>query len=202
MRAPVLILSLFLAATVYGQPVTFGVKAGVPLGDAYSSDSFTKVGNSRWTVGPTVEVRLPARFAIGFDALYQPYDYQWNRNVGSASFSATGTASRWELPLYLKYRFSAADNRIQPFISGGVVAGVSRTSESYQCSGDPQLCGTPLTAKSDSSRWGSGVVASGGVEFHKFRLKFAPEVRYTHWGRGLLAPKSPDQVSLLLGIRF
>src|SRR5690348_6482319 len=65
MRIPVLIL--LGAAAVAAQPLTFGVKAGVPFIDPFGPN-----GESRpFSGGAFVEVRLPAGFAIEASAVYR-----------------------------------------------------------------------------------------------------------------------------------
>ena len=62
------LLSIFSSAAVFAQPVSFGVKAGLPLTDfidtvSGSRTTVTSVTN-RYIVGPTIELRLPFGFGV------------------------------------------------------------------------------------------------------------------------------------------
>jgi len=74
--------TLFLVATAlpcFGQPVEFGVKGGIPLTEAFETGSFFLIefgegatsATRRYTIGPTVETRLPHGFGVEFDVLYK-----------------------------------------------------------------------------------------------------------------------------------
>ena len=74
-------------------------------------------GTRRYTVGPTVELRLPFGLAAEFDALYKRfgYDRDWDLIGARATFRTTVNA--WEFPLQAKFRFEAPLN---PFLAGGI----------------------------------------------------------------------------------
>ena len=64
--------------------VSGGFKIGAPV-DRPATSSFvtgTILTESRWTGGPTAEFRLPARFAIGFEALYRNRQEDFGGIVG------------------------------------------------------------------------------------------------------------------------
>jgi hypothetical protein len=197
-----ILVFLFLTACVFAQPVSVGVKAGVPFNTAPDVVQGHSLDSRYWTIGPTVELRLPARFAISLDALYRTFDSSFQRNAGSAVFSHSTEAGHWEFPLYLKYRF--AEGPIQPFVSAGGALGYARTTGTAACIGDPLLCGSGGTqlAAVKSSTAGGGWLAGGGVEFRVSVFKIAPEVRYTRWDTGYLRNDGRNQAELLLGIRF
>jgi len=77
----------------------------------------------RWTVGPSIEVRLPFRFALEFNALYrtqrQNYSFSSPLSPANNSYLVTGgeRSSIWDFPLLLKYRFNLGP--LRPFVSGG-----------------------------------------------------------------------------------
>ena len=122
------LLSLFIlgAFSAFSQPVTFGVKAGVPLTDFLNAKQFapgtsieaaTSTTNP-YILGPTVELRLPANFSVEFDALFRHFRYQWALNLIGASSQTTATSNAWEFPLLLKYKLPGKVVRL--FIDGGV----------------------------------------------------------------------------------
>ncbi|MFN0104426.1 MAG: outer membrane beta-barrel protein [Bryobacteraceae bacterium] len=171
----------FLPA-MQAQPVGGGLKGGVPLSDAFrlSAEPVT-ADRPQWLAGPFIEFRLPARFAIEVDTLYEGlrFDYRFGR-PGLAEEISTTTASTWQLPLLLKYRFS--DNNVRPFLSGGVAAyrigGVTQSGE--------LITQLPSEIRSAINRVGNsfvngGGVVGGGVEFKAGPLRIAPEVRFTRW---------------------
>lgn len=66
-------LFLVAAASAPAQLFGFGIKAAMPLNDALSvkpSGAIAYLENThRYTIGPFVEFRLPARFSVEIDAL-------------------------------------------------------------------------------------------------------------------------------------
>lgn len=71
------------AAAAIAQPVSFGIKAGVPLTDLLDAESYNPgilfsqytSMTSPYIVGPTVEVGLPFGLAIEADALFRHLNY-------------------------------------------------------------------------------------------------------------------------------
>jgi hypothetical protein len=203
LRQAVIFSLVFIAvpAAAFGQLFSFGVKAGVPFGDPYSVPFRNlEVDRKYWTVGPTMEFGLPAGFSIGFDALYQPVSFRSFSGIPGASYSSRGEGSRWDFPLYLMYKFGP-NLPVRPFVSAGAVAGGSFHSVRTVCGGD--LCGGGSPSTDSLSEAGAGFVVGGGVEVKlPFRMRIAPEVRYTNWQAGLLASRRLNQTSLLVGFRF
>src|SRR6516164_11169187 len=121
----------FLAAvTAPAQRLSFGVKAGAPVTDAspYQYAPYSIVDTGRWTVGPTVELRIVAGLSFEFDALYRGFRRQGSDaftvipagvSQGQASsFTAAyltfqQNAKEWDFPLLLKYRFTSGP--LNPF---------------------------------------------------------------------------------------
>src|ERR1051326_4949237 len=99
---------LVFAGFASAQPFGAGLKVGVPATDAYKVFPFPRpgtvftAGQPRYTVGPYVELRLPAGMAVEVDGLYRNYDF----------------ASSWEFPVLLKHRISLP--LVKPFFDGGV----------------------------------------------------------------------------------
>jgi len=176
-------LSLFVfAGFAFAQPFGAGLKVGVPATDAYKVFPFPKPGTlftaeqPRYTVGPYVELRLPAGMAIEVDALYRNYDF------------LSAGASSWEFPVLLKHRISLP--LVKPFFDGGV--SFSQLSD--------------LSGLSVNHHSNYGIVVGGGVEFHLLLIKVSPEIRYTGWAfrnfdSDLLQTKR-NQLTVLFGIGF
>lgn len=200
------------AFSAFSQPVTFGVKGGVPLTDLLNGTPpelhFTGITNTnRYIVGPTIELRLPANFAVEFDALFRHFSYQTTVAFIGSYNSTTATSNAWEFPLLLKYRLPGKFAR--PYIDGGVawdrLQGLSATltqitpggSTTTRTSNPPELQKTTL----------AGVVIGGGVDIHALFLHISPEVRYTRWTSQHfvlenLLNSNQNQAEFLLGVTF
>jgi hypothetical protein len=198
-----MLMSLFFAAQSFTQPISFGFKAGIPLDRAGGNDDTrTEINKQRWTVGPTVEVRISPHFSAGADALYRRLGYSSLRSAGSASFFENSSTAHWEVPVYLKYR--RAEGTIRPFVLGGAAFEHATVSGTAGCTGDAMLCGEIGIGAHElkSSSWGGGYLVGGGIEFRVGRIVFAPEFRYTRWVRGYFSGAGSDQPAVLFGIRF
>jgi hypothetical protein len=207
---------LLCGLPLWCQSVSFGVKAGVPLGDALSAAEGTastqSIGTQRWTAGVTVELNLPASVSIGVDALYRRFSYSSFSNFVVTSFTNSNTG-HWEFPVYAKYRFGKGP--VRPYVEAGFAFDRASTSGTTGCTGGEvpagSLCGSvPASSTFSSSQWGAGVLVGGGVEIKVPFVKIAPEVRYTRWEKGVFsqvpealdASSQPNQAEVLLGIRF
>ena len=118
------------------QIVSVGVKGGVPTTPAVA-DYFTGpthvLDTGRWTVGPTIEFRLPFGFSVEADALYRGYREHFSVvsdefiipagfNVGATVIPALFVSSQsgtkvWDFPLLLKYQIGS--RRFRPFVGAG-----------------------------------------------------------------------------------
>jgi hypothetical protein len=120
MRKLSLLFALVLIATgsASAQLISVGALGGVHLTDVFNYDDESR----RYVVGGSVEVRLPAGFAIEADALYQ--------RIGDTStlfaflpppfFSISRERGNdWEFPLYAKYYFRPHTASWQPFVGTG-----------------------------------------------------------------------------------
>jgi outer membrane protein W len=185
-----------------GQIVSVGALGGVPLTDTtgYSDQS------RPYIVGGSVEVQLPAGFAMEADALY--------RRVGNTTYSGiasvTGSGisinrergNSWEFPLLGKYYFRRT-SAWQPFVGTGFAfrtLGVTENS-TLVTSASPGL--SQFTAVQGSFRepLEVGATVAGGVRFHYRKLAVLPQVRYTRWG-GTSAVVRSNETSFLLGLTF
>src|SRR5436305_12797721 len=98
------ILALLVGASAaFAQPVSFGVKAGVPWTDFIdavngSRTSVTTTTN-RYIVGPTIEVRLPAGFGVEADALYRHFRFNSTSNLVDAISTINTSSGPWESPI-------------------------------------------------------------------------------------------------------
>jgi len=193
----------FIAFTIFSniasaQLVSIGALGGVPITDTTGRNDESRP----YTVGGSVEVRLPAGFALEADALY--------RRVGSTlSFlSIGGTPSlgidrrrgnSWEFPLLGKYYFRRT-SAWQPFFGTGFAF---RTIDIHE--DGSVLSGAPITLSPFSGGFreplNAGATVAGGLRLHYSRLAILPQIRYTRWG-GVSGVAPKNETSFLLGVSF
>ncbi len=217
-------LAALCAVCAFGQPLSFGVKAGTPLNNAFRTRSSSGyfADKQSYTVGPTVELHLPFRLSVELDALYKPLEYgsatsaRWidagsdgaSQEIVNTSMSTTGRSL--EFPLLLKYH--AWSGPVKPYIGTGLswrhAGGLKQIAISTG-----QSKGLLTRTETDSptelhNSWTTGIVFSGGVELRLPLLRVSPELRYTRWGTtsfkseagGLLSQS--NQVEFLIGVTF
>src|SRR5437764_1079141 len=115
-----LCLLALTGASVFAQPIGFGLKGGIPFNDftnAVNQGSFYYTSsNQRYIVGPMLELRLPFGLSVEADALYRRFHYFSFRSDVNAAVNATTTTGAWEFPIVAKYRFKTPIAR--PYIEG------------------------------------------------------------------------------------
>jgi hypothetical protein len=207
MRTHLLVL---LAIPLYAQTVSVGVKVGVPF-----SDPTGPYGESRpYTIGPTVEVRLPAGFAVEGSALYrrlgQTYAYTYGPNLLGAPADTTTTlvnrmrGNAWDFSLLPKYYFNRRA-RWQPFIGTGWTLRTIGWNDKGSTTTDSPSGRVVNTFEShERSELAVGATAAVGVRLRTGRLSWIPELRYTRWGgqNTVYGPSRRNEGGLYLGIRF
>ncbi len=190
---PVAAIALTAVPLAYSQTFSFGVKAGVPLTNVYTTDQIANGGASaseqRFTIGPTAEVHLPLHLSIEADAL-------WRRS----SFSEIGpvgyfhpSVNDWQIPILAKYELTLGP--LHPFADGGLVyRHVSLSASSLLQPTNPNT---------------AGVAVGGGITLKLLHLRLSPEIRYTRWptppfSSTYAGPVSStgNQVDLLVGLTF
>ena len=208
MRWLILILA---AVAANAQIISFGVKVGLPM-TAVSESGTTdgRIGGSfdfsmrRYTVGPTVEVRIPFGFRVEVDGLYKRVGLQsFSGPAPNGEFIQTGErANAWEIPMLLKRRFHRG--RFAPY---GSVGAALRTIGDlhYDMLTTPDFPGYAPTRQQftfpSNEPLAVGIVAAGGVSIKALPIRIEPEIRYTHWtSQRFLA--STEQVELLVGMMF
>jgi opacity protein-like surface antigen len=201
---PVL-LFLLGSISVFAQPFSAGIKAGVPLNDflsAAGNGTFNYTApTQRYIVGGMAEVRLPLGLGVEFDALYRKLGYNGSGILGSDTISASG--SNWEFPLLLKYRFHFPV--VRPYLDAGVawdtIAGLKETIVNVTLPVQP----SPSDLQRNTTM---GFVVGGGVDIHAVFLHISPEIRFTRWNStqisdalGLLR-SNLNQGEFLVGLTF
>ena len=94
-----------------------------------------------------------------------------------------------------KYYFSGNTSTVRPFASAGFAF---RNIWFEEGRGNRFL----QASRAGSTEPAVGAVFGAGAAFKIWRLKLAPEVRYTRWGELNYPATNPNQAQALLGINF
>jgi opacity protein-like surface antigen len=216
----ILALLAFGAASLLAQPVSFGIRGGVPLTnlmDSVKSGSYQFSSNtSRYVIGPTLELRLPFGLGLEADVLYRHLNVHGAPTESTAATGSSSTistlltagsgGSAWEFPLLAKYRFKKG--AVRPFVSAGMafdrLAGVKDTVSKIVSAAS----GSGTSASSLTTRdWTKGYVMGVGLDLHAV-IHILPELRYTRWGaQHFLDPNggihsNQNQAEFLVGLTF
>jgi outer membrane protein with beta-barrel domain len=172
----------FASLPAFGQFLSVGIKAGVPLNDVFvNSGSGDLIGNTnRFIIGPEAEVRLPFHLGIEVDALYRHYSLGGN------------STNEWDFPVLLKYRFKGVP-LVRPYVEAGPI--FNHVSDI-------------IHVTSNSSTGGFAIGA--GVDIHPVLIHITPEIRYVHWGSenynfaalGSALASNQNQTLFLVGLTF
>jgi hypothetical protein len=177
-------LLLLISGAAIAQPVSYGLKAGLPLTDLVSTvQGDTTAATRRYLVGPEVEVRLPLGLSVEFDALYRHFSYANYEALAGTVVTTIGSSGNWEFPLVVKYRLRG--RLVRPYVEAGVawdvMSGLQNTSTTSPCS--LRVCEGANYPPTPSSQRTAGVVVGGGVDLHWKALHIAPEFRFTRWAQ-------------------
>lgn len=178
-------LLILAAAPLPAQLLNWGVKGGVPLNDAVKAAGTFNPEFHRWTLGPMVELNLPAGFGIEADMMY--------RRLGYSSTTGTGAnnASAWSFPVLVKYKFPGTLARMY-VDTGWALRAITDVAH---------------LDKSSSQGW----ILGAGIRYDLRVLKISPELRYTRWNNDIFAYKAANgdqltgkqnQVEFLIGLTF
>jgi hypothetical protein len=202
MRVHYLVL---LAVPLCAQTVSIGGKIGIPF-----ADPMGRYGESRpYAVGPTVEVRLPAGFAIEGSALYRRLGRTDSYNYGpdlTTNITNRARGNAWEFPVIGKYYFREHRERWQPYLGTGWSLqtigwhheGATTTTNT---SGAPVVVPFKGDNRSDLN---VGATIVTGIRLRTGRISLLPEIRYTRWGSQMtgFAPNRKNDAGVYVGIRF
>jgi opacity protein-like surface antigen len=173
-----ILLTFVLAIGCLAQPIGVGIKGGLPFNDVFDDGANIRSETKRYIVGPMIELRLPAGFAIEGNALYNRVKFDSVLGATGSIAGAVLDADNWEFPVLLKYKFGGADAvaaAVRPYIAAG--ASFRRISDITSI---PSFITGNRDGEVDKSN--TGFVIGGGLEIRALFLKVAPELRFTHWG--------------------
>jgi opacity protein-like surface antigen len=193
MKATV-IVAFLVGASAWAQPISFGVRAGVPINgpfeDVTRSGERTFSDSNGYVAGVMVELHLPAGFSVEADGLYQPLHLtqQFPLSTG-AVVRISDSFKSWVFPVVAKYRFLRVP-LAKPYAEAGPSFRAVENAISYFSN--------------------TGLTLGAGVEFKLSKLRIEPELRYTRWradapatpSGGNLAPSNANQVQFLVGLAF
>lgn len=195
-------LTLFLALPLFAsaQSLSIGFLGGAPFQDVVKSTATTGVTSvaksTNFTVGPSLQVSLPAGFRIEVDALFRPYSFDLGFPLAiRPPQSLNVKAQQWRFPLLAQYRIGKS--RTQPFIEGGLsfdrLSGLTSAVKSTISSGPGQLL----------HQTNASVVLGAGLDVKIPLLRFSGEVRFTRPTVSNFANISNlNQAEVLVGIHF
>jgi len=195
-RSFLVLLLVALTAPLYaGDFLAVGVRAGIPLTDAFdqvTTPGFSfKSATKRFTIGPSAEILLPFGFGVEADVLYRRTGMSVTGRDGDSTVTEEKSVGVWEIPLLAKFRLPGAG--LRPYVSGG---GSYRSFGSFP---------TLVTNLRDS---GWGLVLGGGLEIKISRVRISPEIRFTRWGSGqkntgdTVLKFNRNQLDFLVGVTF
>lgn len=219
------LFAVTFAVPALAQRFQLGLEAGVPMTEYFRAGFLPfpggggaqySAGTRRYTVGLSTEWHLYDGLGFEVGVLYKRMGYAYNENSFSSSSGVQSTivydvkGSSWDFPIMMKYRFGRSR---RPYVSGGYVVrhigpvrarGVSTES-------DPFPTRHTVITQIDTGQPGecnfAGLTVGAGFEFGGRRLRFFPELRYTHWvsnfeTTGDALRLNPDQAEFLLGFVF
>jgi hypothetical protein len=209
-----LLFAALMAAPAFAQIVALGVKAGIPLGDAFAGSGSSDVTSAarRYLVGGTAELHLPLRFSVELDVIYKRTGFNsYFQSLDIGRFSDRVTANQWEFPLLAKYEILGG--RLRPFIDAGpVLRHMSGIADKYTYLTFFPFPGSSGSTTSNNSpalqhRNSPGFSVGGGVTWKILGVRISPEVRYTRWGTDTFeieqsTTSNPNQEDLLVGFVF
>jgi hypothetical protein len=195
---------LMMAGEFLGaQTVSVGVLGGVPFTNpsAYGDES------RRYLIGPSVEARLPADFAIEADALYRRIGsdtaFLIQEGVVSTSFHERQRGNSWQFPILGKYYFGSHTSKWRPFVGTGFsfrIANQNATGSTTTT--DASGTHTSVSQFHIDNGLGIGATAAGGIRFQKGRVAVLPQLRYTRWSDNANHLNGRNDAAFMLGIAF
>jgi outer membrane protein with beta-barrel domain len=209
----IFLLVLASLSPAIAQSISAGIKAGVRFDDEFSDTNGTLHDESkRYTLGPMVDFRLPLRFSLEFDALYQPVGYTV-QNFDFDFVTSRERSSSWEFPIVAKYRLPGFA-RVGPYAGIGYAPHlVTGSRVDGQIDYDLQghiiaVSSTKLDTAYDTTH---GLVIEGGLRIPVPHFHISPEIRYTRWNNRFLDHQGlhgfgyfsqQDQVEILFGLTW
>jgi hypothetical protein len=198
-------------------PLRVGIKFGAQLTESFNSVPGFNAGDvSRLKIGPTVEMTFNEFFGAEANALYKQlrFDALLPASATQPLSVSTTNGHVLDFPLLMKWR-PVGRRYFSPYASGGVTLRYLNTNEEIRSfAGEDRTASFDRSFAQDSS-FNAGFTLSGGIEFDPGeRVRLAPELRWTVWGRDNFSSGPTigtsnesfdyqnNQIELLLGVTF
>lgn len=203
---------LLLSQVALAGPLGFGVKGGVPMTDMIDSvssgDLSLASATKRYTIGPTVEIRLPFGFGVEADFLYKRTSIELVQDQSGETTTEQKSATSLEFPLLGKYRLPG--DEVRPYVAAGVSFRHLSDLKAFVTGEVRPHIGVDLSdlkvfvaGEDPASR---GFVMAGGIQFKLGPVRLSPELRWTRWGSGSgetgVLKYNRNQAEFLVGITF
>jgi hypothetical protein len=187
-----LLLTSFFPISVFGQIFSFGGVVGTPLTDVTQTTTIAGINYLRnstlFTIGPSLQVNLPAGFRIEIDALYRPVAYQIATTFLVGTETNNVSAAQFNFPVLLQYHIGKYP-LIKPYAEGGF---------SFATLSDLQHAAGTIVKTNNA-----GLVLGFGADIKVPFIRLSPEIRYTRqFLSDFLQISQLNQAEVLLGIRF
>ena len=189
-----LVLWLAICPAAAAQLLSFGLKSGFPLNDAYSQPSnlsgisAASTNTHRYVFGPALELHLPARFSVEASVLYRSSEYSYTKAILNGLVHSQNTVYNLEVPIVIKRELLSGP--VRPFVDAGI---------SFR---HLFLSNQGISTSPDSR----GGVIGAGLLFKAGPIRIAPELRYTRWGSSPIAAPTFESVrnqsDFLIAIKF
>jgi TonB dependent receptor len=217
-------LVLWAAPNAFGQHLSFGIKAGVPITDMVQTNAIIpdqpfQAETKRYTVGPVVDIGLPLGLGIEVGAMYKHFGQQTQQftfgpggtTIGDTFypnvtfFPVSAAGSSWEFPIAGQYHISL------PLLRPYVEAGFSYNHLTNVYFPNQPQPGTLPTLLPDGSRLfpahgkpenRGGFLLGVGFELKLKRIHLTPGLRYTRYNQAEPWLPSANALDFLLGFRL
>ncbi|HET8547923.1 MAG TPA: hypothetical protein VFL57_07965 [Bryobacteraceae bacterium] len=184
-----------------------GIKFGAPLTEAKVAFNPANAfkSDATYVIGPQFELRLPAGFAIEFDALYTDLKLKPVSVAATALGLNVFDADSWEFPLLGKKKFGSG--ALRPFVGAG--ASFRRLTNIKNIGSFIVGSGASSNPSDYEGRNSTGFVLGAGLEIRALFIRLTPEIRFTRWGTKSLGEGvrnvfqlNESQGQVLIGISF
>ncbi len=171
-----------------GERWSAGINGGAALTDLMGRISGYRMSGyseaKRYTVGPVLEIRLPASFTAEFSGLYRRAGFTYQYLASVRIVTSRVRANSWEFPMLVKYYIGGRSAVARPYVFGGyVLRFLSNAQQTTYTSPLPLL--PPLPIYHEGYRLDSnpshGMATGGGLSLKAGPVHIAPEIRYTGW---------------------
>ena len=186
-----LLLGLFLSVPACAEIFSYGAVVGTPLTDVTQTTTIAGINYLRnstlFTIGPTLQVNLPAGFRIEIDALYRPVAYQIATTFFVGNVITNVSASQFAFPVLLQYHVGRY-HLIKPYAEAGF---------SFATLTNLEHAATIVKTNN------AGLVLGFGTDIKIPFVRISPEIRYTRqFASDFLQISQLNQAEVLVGIRF